>query len=728
MHEKFNEPYDPSTVEDAIYTQWEQSDLFHPETAIEKGYTKPDAEPYTIVLPPPNVTGVLHMGHATMLAIEDILIRFERMRGKRALWIPGTDSAAIATQSVVEKQIYKEEKKSRHDLGREELLKRIDAFTQESHKKITAQVKKMGASLDWNREAFTLDDTRYNAVMEAFIRMHDAGLIYQGYRVVNWDVKGQTTVSDDEVEHEETKGMLYTFRYSKDFPIPIATTRPETKVGDVAVAVHPDDTRYTKYIGQTFDLTFAGVPLSIRIVGDEAVNPEYGTGAVGITPAHSHTDSDIAKRHNLEMKKIINEYGKMENVSPELDGLKTKDAREKIVAWIRENGLMEKEEEITINLSRGDRTKGVIEPLPKKQWFMDVTKKFTLTHSNITGIASGEEVTLKEVMLAAVQNGDITFLPERFEKVYYRWVENLRPWCLSRQIWYGHRIPAWYKGGEIKVQKKSPGDGWEQDPDTLDTWFSSGLWSFSTLGWPDSTPDLELYHPTSVLETGYDIVFFWVARMILMSGFHLGEVPFKKVYLHGLVRDAKGQKMSKSKGNGIDPLDMIEKYGADAVRMALVLGAAPGNDVPFDENKVRGYKHFANKIWNATRFVLQYAEAIPKEKPTLSPSDEKEIEDFTAILAESTKHIENFRLDLAGDMLYHYFWHTYADVIIEESKTVLSGEDATAKKSTLWKLYYILTNILKALHPFMPFITEEIWKDLPHTGTDMLMVAPWPHS
>lgn len=728
MHEKFNEPYDPSTVEDAIYTQWEQSDLFHPETAIEKGYTKPDAEPYTIVLPPPNVTGVLHMGHATMLAIEDILIRFERMRGKRALWIPGTDSAAIATQSVVEKQIYKEEKKSRHDLGREELLKRIDAFTQESHKKITAQVKKMGASLDWNREAFTLDDTRYNAVMEAFIRMHDAGLIYQGYRVVNWDVKGQTTVSDDEVEHEETKGMLYTFRYSKDFPIPIATTRPETKVGDVAVAVHPEDTRYTKYIGQTFDLTFAGVPLSIHIVGDEAVNPEYGTGAVGITPAHSHTDSDIAKRHNLEMKKIINEYGKMENVSPELDGLKTKDAREKIVAWIRENGLMEKEEEITINLSRGDRTKGVIEPLPKKQWFMDVTKKFTLTHSNITGIASGEEVTLKEVMLAAVQNGDITFLPERFEKVYYRWVENLRPWCLSRQIWYGHRIPAWYKGGEIKVQKKSPGDGWEQDPDTLDTWFSSGLWSFSTLGWPDSTPDLELYHPTSVLETGYDIVFFWVARMILMSGFHLGEVPFKKVYLHGLVRDAKGQKMSKSKGNGIDPLDMIEKYGADAVRMALVLGAAPGNDVPFDENKVRGYKHFANKIWNATRFVLQYAEAIPKEKPTLSPSDEKEIEDFTAILAESTKHIENFRLDLAGDMLYHYFWHTYADVIIEESKTVLSGEDATAKKSTLWKLYYILTNILKALHPFMPFITEEIWKDLPHTGTDMLMVAPWPHS
>ena len=724
MDKKFDSPYDPQETEKRIYEMWEKSELFTPEKSIEKGFTDEKAEAFTIVLPPPNVTGVLHMGHASMLAIEDTMIRYNRMQGKRALWIPGTDSAALATQSVVEKKLQKEEKKSRHDIGREGLLEKIAEFVEDSKNTIISQIKAMGSSLDWSRYAFTMDKDRYTAVQEAFIRMFDAGLIVRGIRVVNWDPKGQTTVSDDEVTHEETKGMLYTFTYSKDFPIPIATTRPETKLGDVAVAVHPEDERYKKYIGETFSVTFAGKDLSIRVVGEESVDPEFGTGALGVTPAHSHIDFDIAQRNNLPIESIINEYAKMQNTTDEFDGLKTTEAREKVVAWLRDEGLLKKEEEIDQNISRADRSNGIIEPLPKEQWFIDVNKKFTLPHSSITGIKAGSEVTLKELMRAAVESGDIEILPDRFNKIYFQWIDNLRPWCISRQIWYGHRIPVWYKDGGTKAQVESPGEGWIQDEDTLDTWFSSGLWTLSTLGWPHKKEDLETYHPTSVLETGYDIIFFWVARMILMTTFLTGEVPFKKVFLHGMVRDAKGQKMSKSKGNGIDPLELIEEYGADASRFALITGAAPGNDIPLDVQQVKGYKRFTNKIWNAARFVLMNTEDIDiSVQPTLSTDDQKDIDELHKMVAEVTKHIDEYRFDLAADRAYHYFWHTFADIIIEKSKIDLEGE---RKEIAAWKLHYILSTCLKTLHPFMPFVTEEIWQSLPKKETEFLLVAKWP--
>jgi len=724
MHEKFEKPYDPQETESRIYELWEKSELFSPEKSIEAGHTEEDAESYTIVLPPPNVTGVLHMGHAAMLAIEDLLIRFHRMKGKRALWIPGTDSASISTQSVVEKKVLKEEKKTRHDLGREELLNRIADFVEISKSTIISQIKAMGSSLDWNRYAFTMDEARTKAVNEAFLRMYNAGLITRGNRVINWDPKGQTTISDDEVKHEDTKGMFYTFTYSKDFPIPIATTRPETKVGDVAVAVHPDDERYKQYIGQTFDVTFAGVDLSIKVVGDTEANPELGTGAVGVTPAHSQVDFDIAQRHDLPLKQVINEYAKMQNTTEELDGLKVPDAREKIVEWIKSEGLLIEEKEIDVSLSRAERTNGIIEPLPKEQWFIDTNKKFTLPNSTITGIAAGSEVTLREIMLATVKNGDIDILPERFNKIYFHWVNNLRPWCISRQIWYGHRIPMWYKDGDLKAQVESPGDGWEQDPDTLDTWFSSGLWTLSTLGWPNKTEDLKIYHPTAVLETGYDIIFFWVARMILMTTFLTGEVPFKKVFLHGMVRDNKGAKMSKSKGNGIDPLDLVSEYGADATRFALLTGAAPGNDVPLDIQQVKGYKRFTNKIWNVARFVLTHTEdADLGAKPDLSKDDEKDLEELDAMVAEVTGHLDGYRFDLAADRAYHYFWHTFADIIIEKSKEELEGD---RRSIVQWKLYHILTTTLKTLHPFMPFVTEEIWQSLEEKEAPYLLVAKWP--
>lgn len=724
MDKKFDSPYDPQETEKRIYEMWEKSELFTPEKSIEKGFTDENADSFTVVLPPPNVTGVLHMGHASMLAIEDTMIRYNRMQGKRALWIPGTDSAALATQSVVEKKLQKEEKKSRHDIGREGLLEKISEFVEESKSTIISQIKAMGSSLDWSRYAFTMDDDRYAAVQEAFIRMFDAGLIVRGIRVVNWDPKGQTTVSDDEVTHEETKGKLYTFTYSKDFPISIATTRPETKLGDVAVAVHPDDERYTKYIGETFDVHFAGKDLSIRVVADEGIDPEFGTGALGVTPAHSHIDFEIAQKNDLPIESIINEYAKMQNTTPEFDGLKTIEAREKVVEWLRSEGLLQNEEEVVQNISRADRSNGIIEPLPKEQWFIDVNKRFTLPHSSITGIESGNEVTLKELMRGAVENGDIEILPDRFNKTYFQWIDNLRPWCISRQIWYGHRIPVWYKDGEAKAQVDSPGEGWVQDEDTLDTWFSSGLWTLSTLGWPHKKEDLETYHPTSVLETGYDIIFFWVARMILMTTFLTGEVPFKKVFLHGMVRDAKGQKMSKSKGNGIDPLELIADYGADASRFALITGAAPGNDIPLDVQQVKGYKRFTNKIWNAARFVLMNTEGVDvSQKPELSSDDQKDIDELHAMVAEVTKHIEEYRFDLAADRAYHYFWHTFADIIIEKSKEDFEGD---RKEIAAWKLHYILTTCLKTLHPFMPFVTEEIWQSLPEKETEYLLVAKWP--
>lgn len=728
--EIFLKPYDPAAHETNIYKLWEESGYFNPDTCIKDGIATKEAETFSIVLPPPNVTGTLHMGHAAMLAVEDILVRYHRMTGKRTLWIPGTDSAAIATQSKVEKEILKAEGKSRHDLGREELLKRVSAFAEDSKDTILNQTRKMGSSLDWSRYAYTLDDKRYHAVMTAFKNMYDDGLIYRGDRIVNWDPKGQTTISDDEIVYEERKSKLYTFKYSADFPISISTSRPETKVGDTAVAVHPDDVRYQKYIGQTFTCTFCDVPIEVTVIADKEVDPEFGTGALGVTPAHSKIDWDMADRHNIKNRpQVINEYAKM-TVEGRLSGLKVNDARSAVVAWLIEKNLLEKEEVIDQNVATAERTGGIIEPLPKLQWWIDVNKKFILKHSEIPGVESGSETTLKELMVATVENGGTDILPERFKRVYFNWITNLNDWCISRQIWFGHRIPVWYRNDEIYCGVTAPeGEGWAQDPDTLDTWFSSGLWSFSTLGWPEQTDDLKTYHPTTLLETGYDILFFWVARMILMSTYHTGQIPFKTVYLHGLVRDEKNRKMSKSLGNTIDPLTMIEKFGADATRLSLIIGAAPGNDLPLSENKIKGYKNFANKIWNITRFILTHtADMNTETKSSLSARDEEIVASLKATVTDVTSEIEKYNLYLAGEKAYHYVWSEFADVILEESKEILAGSDINARESRQVVLMECLTTSLKMLHPFMPYVTETIWQELIKVNktTGMLMVAKWP--
>ena len=703
--EKFTKPYDYKTVEGPIYKKWEESGCFNPDVCIKKGVTAPDAETFSIVLPPPNVTGTLHMGSALMLVIEDILVRHARMSGKRTLWIPGTDSAAIATQSKVEKEIQKKEKKSRYDIGREELLKRIDVFVEESKGTILRQIRSIGASVDWSRYAYTMDEKRYHAVMTAFVRMYEAGLIYRGNRIVNWDPKGQTTISDDEIVYEERTAKLYTFKYSKDFPIPISTTRPETKVGDVAVAVHPDDERYAAYIGKEYDAVFCDVPIHIKIIADYIVEKEFGTGALGVTPAHSQTDWEIADRHDLTRPQVIDERARM-TVGGRLHGMKTTDARGRINC--------------------------LISRFPKLQWFINVEKSFTLPHSTIPNIKSGDTTTLKAIMQNSVEDaeGGVHIIGENFKKIYLHWIENLRPWCISRQIWFGHRIPVWYRGDEQYCGMEAPsGDGWERDPDVLDTWFSSALWTCSTLGWPDDTSDLRSYHPTALIETGYDILFFWVARMILMSGFLLGEVPFKTVSLHGLVRDEKGRKISKSLGNNIDPMDMGEKYGTDAVRVSLIAGMAPGTDSNISEAKINGYKKFANKLWNITRFILENSNG----DEVLSPENKKALWDLHLglLIKEVTTHIETYRIDLAAETLYQFIWHELADKIIEESKSVFrDGTDAEkAQKSA--ELMEILRTSLKLLHPFMPFITEEIWSSLPHTLTSdksqtMLILEKWP--
>ena len=731
MDEKFLKPYDAVATEGRIYEAWEKSGFFNPDECVKQGMIREDAPAYSIVLPPPNVTGRLHMGHALMLAVEDVFVRYKRMRGFRTLWLPGTDHAAIATQSVVEKQIKKEDGKSRHDLGRGELLKRVEAFAAESHDTIVGQLKAMGASLDWSREAFTLDEARNRAVRAVFKKMYDAGLIYRGLRIVNWDPKGQTTISDDEIVYEERAAKLYTFRYAKDFPIAIATTRPETKVGDVGVAVHPDDARYTKYIGKEYDAVFCDVPIHIKVVADKEVDPAFGTGAVGLTPAHSHVDWEIADRHELSHEVIvINEYAKM-TVAGRLEGKKAAEARTVVVEWLREEGLLEKEEDTAQNIATAERTGGIIEPLPKLQWWVEVNKE-----------VPGRGKTLKELMLEPVRDGKIKIIPDYFEKTYFHWIENLRDWCISRQIWYGHRIPVWYRGEEIIVGEAPKGEGWTQDEDTLDTWFSSGLWTFSTLGWPGDTDDLKVYHPTDLLETGYDILFFWIARMILMTEFALGDIPFKTVYLHGLVRDAQGRKMSKSLGNNMDPLDVTAKFGADAARMALIVGTAPGTDMRMSEDKIKGYKHFANKLWNIARFILENAEqpaarhdqtagfgsgnGLPRVADITLPDDHAYLEALDALTKEVTADIEGFKIYMAAEKIYHYVWHELADKILEESKPILAGDDAEAKASRQALLATLLDRVLRLLHPFMPFVTEEIWQSLPEKESGLLMVAKWP--
>ncbi len=702
--------YEPASNEPHIYRRWLDSGFFNPDTCIEKGVTKPDATPFTIMMPPPNVTGILHMGHAMMLTLEDVMIRFARMRGRRTLWLPGTDHAAIATQARVEKDIQKKEGKNRHDLGREELLRRIEQFAHESHDTIVSQIKVMGASCDWSREAFTLDEPRSKAVRTIFKKMYDDGLIYRGNRIVNWDPKGQTTISDDEILYEERAAKLYTFRYANNFPIPISTTRPETKVGDTAVAVHPDDTRYAQYIGKKYDVEFCGVPLHITVVADPEADPAFGTGAVGVTPAHSQIDWDIAQRHHLPVQQVINEHARMMINAPALKDKKVLEAREIIVTWLKTEGLLEKEEDTMQNVATAERTGGIVEPLPKLQWFINVNKEIP-----------GRGKTLKDIMREPVANGSIAIIPDHFSKTYFHWIDNLRDWCISRQIWYGHRVPVWYNGDEIRVSPDAPvGVNWIQDEDTLDTWFSSGLWTFSTLGWPDKTQDLEIYHPTDVLETGYEILFFWVARMIMMTGYALGQIPFRTVYLHGTVRDVKGRKMSKSLGNGIDPIDVARKFGADAGRMALIVGNTPGTDSRISEDKIRAYKYFANKLWNITRFVLMSVDSadIPRcltERPEASTDADRDIlAKLDEVTASMTDNLERFVIHEAANQVYQFAWHELADVYVEAYK----------KQPSPRVLVWCLATVLKLAHPFAPFVTETLWEKL--AGDTLLMVQPWP--
>jgi len=708
--------YDAANYEDGIYAAWEASGLFNPDNLPGD---RPEA--FSIVLPPPNVTGTLHMGHAVMLAIEDIMVRFARMRGKKALWIPGTDHAAIATSTKVENILFKTEGKTRHDVGREEFLRRVEAFAQDSHDTIVNQCKKMGASLDWSREAYTLDAKRNHAVNVAFKKMYDDGLIYRGHRVINWDPVGQTTISDIEIVYKEVEATLYTFRYSKDFPIAISTTRPETKVGDTAVAVHPDDERYAAFIGKTFEnIPFAGTTITITVVADREVDPAFGTGALGVTPAHSLIDADIAARHGLAMRQVIGEDGRMTaDAGPLVAGQATREARETVAAWLRSEGLVEGEEKTMQNLATAERSGGTVEPIPMLQWFVGASKEFD---------RDGKAVSLKSLTQDAVRSGSVKIIPERFEKGYFQWADNMRDWCISRQLWFGHRIPAWYRGDEIVVSETVPeGDGWVQDPDTLDTWFSAGMWTFTTLGWPEKTDDLSTYHPTTVLETGYDILTFWVVRMVTMTTYLLGEVPFKTVYLHGLVRDEQGRKMSKSLDNIINPLDMIAKYGADATRLSLVIGSTPGNDSKLSEEKVAGYRNFTNKLWNISRFVLSSVDdTLPSPSkgegqgevyagPTpLTLADRWILSRLDAVVASVTKKLDANEISAAGEELRDFTWNDFADWYLEIAK-IEKGKDAI--------LMDVLETLMKLWHPFMPFVSEQIWSSFKSTT---LMVEAWP--
>ncbi len=701
--EKFNTPYQPQNTEASIYKKWEDSGFFNPDNLPGDR-----TEPFTIVLPPPNVTGTLHLGHAYEDTLQDIVTRFQRMRGKKALWIPGTDSAAIATQARVEKNLQKDEGKTRHDIGREELVKRVKEFAKQSESTILNQVRRMGASLDWSRYAYTLDEKRDRAVFTAFVRMYEAGLIYRGHRIVNWDPKGQTTISDDEMVYQEEKSKFYYLQYG---PFVIGTARPETKFGDKYVVVHPDDARYAHFEhGQKIELEWINGPITATVIKDTASDPEIGTGAMTITPWHSVIDFEIAERHGLEKQQVIDKYGKLLPIAGEFAGIKIAEAREKIVERLKEKGLVVKiDEEYVHNIAISERTGAVVEPQIMEQWFIGVDRPFTIPHSEIPGIENGSETTLKKLMRASVESGAVDMPQEGFRNTYFHWIDNLHDWCISRQIWFGHRIPVWYRGDETYCGVEAPaGDGWEQDPDVLDTWFSSALWTFSTLGWPEATADLKNFHPTSFMSPAYEILQLWVSRMILMSTFHLGQVPFKKVMIHGLVRAKDGRKFSKSLNNGVDPLDMIEKYGADALRMGLIIGAAIGSDIRFDEQKIKAYKLFANKIWNITRFTLSQ-DNTGEVKQELK-------DEFDAMAADVTKDIEEYRIYMAAEKLYHYVWDRFAAQILEESK---------GKPEYGASLYYILENSLKLLHPFMPFLTEEIWTSIPG-HTSLLMVEAWP--
>ena len=713
MKNELDKVYNPGEHEDDIYRLWEDSGFFNPDN-LNCG---PEAPTYTIILPPPNITDKLHIGHSCMLAVEDLIIRYRRMSGYRALWIPGTDHAAIATQMVVEKRIFKETGQTRHDLGKEKLLEEIWKFLRSTQKTILHQTRKMGSSLDWSREAFTLDEKRQKAVNRLFVDMYNEGVIYRGERIVNWCPHCHSTLADDEVEYKEQNAKLYTFKYSKDFPISISTTRPETKLGDTAVAVNPKDERYQKYIGQEFAVNFCGQPLNIKIVGDWNVEMDFGTGALGVTPAHSMIDWQMAQANNLPVIKVIDEDALIKPGFGRYSGLKSVEARELIVKELKDQGLLESEEDLVNNLSICYRCDTPVEPLPSKQWFVSVDKKLDRL--------GGESI--KDKAITAAKNGSIQFIPDRFGKRYLNWMENLHDWCISRQIWFGHSIPVWYKEDEVYCGEVAPeGDGWRQDGDTLDTWFSSGMWTFSTLGWPDTyqnglkSGDLARFHPTQALDTGHEILTLWVSRMVMMSFFALGEIPFEKVYLHGTILDVKGKKMSKSKGNGVDPLEVIEKYGTDSLRLSLLMGATPGNDNRYSEEKNEAKRNLVNKIWNISRFILsgvnESALSISKEKTPEQKTlaDKWIVNELVKTINSATSRLENYEFSLAAEELTEFTWNKLADWYLEIAKIEKNKDEL---------LVYILKNILSLWHPFIPFVTEAIWRSF---NDDLLMVESWP--
>lgn len=711
MKTELAKAYNPQESEDSIYNLWESSGFFNPDNSP----LPEDAPSYTIVLPPPNITARLHIGHSMMLAVEDTLIRYRRMTGYKALWLPGTDHAAIATQMVVEKKIFQETGQTRHDLGKERLLSEIWQFLKTTQSEILSQTRKMGASLDWSREAFTLDEARQKAVNRLFVDMYNEGIIYRGERIVNWCPHCHSTLADDEVEYLEQGAKLYTFKYSDDFPIAISTTRPETKLGDTAVAVNPKDERYQKYIGQEFAINFCGQKLSLKIIGDINVEMDFGTGALGVTPAHSMVDWQMAEKNNLSVVKVINEDGFIKEGFGRYSGLSVLAARSAVVEELKAANLLISEEGVNNNLSICYRCGTPIEPLPSKQWFVDVSKKL----ERLGGLS------LKEKSLQAAQNGKLQFVPGRFNKRYQDWMTNLHDWCISRQIWFGHSIPVWYRGAAVYCGEEAPKeDGWVQDPDTLDTWFSSGMWTFSTLGWPDNYQDgkkigdLARFHPTQVLETGYEILTLWVSRMVMMSFFALSEIPFETVYLHGTILDDKGKKMSKSKGNGVDPLTAVSEYGADALRLSLLMGSTPGNDSRYNADKVEAKRNFINKLWNIARYILSQPRVadietteIPSPKTT---SDRWILTELALVTKEVKSRLDNFEISLAAEALTVFTKDKLADWYLEIAK--FEGDKAEI-------LNYLLTNLLRLWHPFIPFVTEKIWQSF---RADLLMIEQWP--
>lgn len=731
MPKELEKAYNPKTFEDEVYKKWEQSELFNPDKLPFK--TK---KTYTISVPPPNATGILHLGHASMLSYQDILIRYHRMKGEKALWVPGEDHAALATNAKIEEALTKEGS-SKHELGREAFLKRVNAFVLESKNTIRNQMKKMGSSLDWSRERYTLDEGLSRVVRIVFKKMYDDGLIYRGARIVNWDHTLQTTVSDDEIERKEEKAPFYYIKYG---PFTIGTSRPETKFGDKYVVMHPTDKRYAKYKHrETIEVEWINGPITATIIKDKAVDKEFGTGVMTITPWHDNTDFEISERHKLDREQIIDFEGKLLPIAKEFAGMHISEARKKIVKKLDEKGLLEKVDDNYVhNIAVCDRSGAVIEPQIMEQWFVDVHKKVMIKGNKY--FAKG--ASLVEVASKVVKDGSVAITPERYNKTYFHWMDNLHDWCISRQIWFGHQIPVYtitHKDGKTETvcsvedpdnDPKYKGATIVQDPDTLDTWFSSGLWTFSTLMNEKSdavdleklikeSPDLA-YHPTQVLETGYDIIFTWVARMILMTTYSLGEIPFEDVYFHGLIRDKEGRKMSKSLGNGIDPIDMINKYGADALRLSMIVGATPGNDSRLYEEKIAGYRNFVNKFWNISRYILMSVDSprVVKERPKATTlADAWILSKLEAIESSVTSDLDVFAFSKAADELRHFTWDEVADWYVEIAK-IEGGKDDI--------LLYILYRLLILWHPFTPYITEVIWDSLKDKKDSMLLIEPWP--